>query len=301
MKKFYAFAAAVVAALSMNAQDGAPLYVTGDCTTPAWDPATPAEFTYADGVYTIELANANAFKISTAMGTWDDFNAAALKAVVEKDQLGTPVALEVGDANINTPWKGDYKVVVAGDLSTITLTTDTPEPTGPKEVYVRGGMNDWLNDVDGETEEEKAARWNAWKFKSEDGVNYSLECSIEAAIDGVPVEFKIADADWAQINYSAGEEILLDEDGTYVSYWTNSNTNTTLAENFEGTISFTLPASEEGLEVKFASKGAGIDSVVVEEDAPVVYYNLQGVKVANPENGVYIMRQGDKATKVLVK
>ena len=45
----------------------------------------------------------------------------------------------------------------------------------------------------------------------------------------------------------------------------------------------------------------GIDGVIVDENAPVEYYNLQGVRVANPENGLYIRRQGNKATKVLVK
>lgn len=39
----------------------------------------------------------------------------------------------------------------------------------------------------------------------------------------------------------------------------------------------------------------------VEDDAPVVYYNLQGMRVDNPANGIYIMRQGSKATKVLVR
>jgi len=45
----------------------------------------------------------------------------------------------------------------------------------------------------------------------------------------------------------------------------------------------------------------GIEDIVVDENAPVEYYNLQGVRVANPENGLYIRRQGNKATKVLVK
>lgn len=49
-------------------------------------------------------------------------------------------------------------------------------------------------------------------------------------------------------------------------------------------------------------KNSGISNVAVDANAPVEYYNLQGVKVANPSNGgVYIRRQGDKATKVLVK
>ena len=45
----------------------------------------------------------------------------------------------------------------------------------------------------------------------------------------------------------------------------------------------------------------GIEDITVDENAPVEYYNLQGVRVENPENGLYIRRQGNKATKVLVK
>lgn len=36
------------------------------------------------------------------------------------------------------------------------------------------------------------------------------------------------------------------------------------------------------------------------EDTPV-YYNLQGVRVANPENGVFIRSQGGKTTKVVIR
>ena len=36
-------------------------------------------------------------------------------------------------------------------------------------------------------------------------------------------------------------------------------------------------------------------------DAPVVYYDLQGRKVANPSKGIFIRQQGNKATKVVVK
>jgi hypothetical protein len=48
-------------------------------------------------------------------------------------------------------------------------------------------------------------------------------------------------------------------------------------------------------------KSASVSNIVVDENAPVEYFNLQGVRVANPENGLYIRRQGNKATKVLVK
>ena len=42
-----------------------------------------------------------------------------------------------------------------------------------------------------------------------------------------------------------------------------------------------------------------IESIEV-ENAPVEYYNLQGVKVANPENGLFIKKQGAKTTKVVL-
>ncbi|MCM1296756.1 MAG: hypothetical protein NC311_14555 [Muribaculaceae bacterium] len=50
-----------------------------------------------------------------------------------------------------------------------------------------------------------------------------------------------------------------------------------------------------------AYNGSGVANIETDENAPVEYYNLQGVRVANPENGIYIRRQGSKATKVLVK
>lgn len=45
---------------------------------------------------------------------------------------------------------------------------------------------------------------------------------------------------------------------------------------------------------------AGVEGVEVEEDAAPVYYNLQGVRVNNPERGIYIQVKGNKATKVVL-
>lgn len=47
--------------------------------------------------------------------------------------------------------------------------------------------------------------------------------------------------------------------------------------------------------------GSGVADLTVDENAPVEYYNLQGVKVANPENGIFIRRQGTKVEKIMVK
>lgn len=46
----------------------------------------------------------------------------------------------------------------------------------------------------------------------------------------------------------------------------------------------------------------GVENVTVEDtDGAVEYYNLNGVRVENPAAGLYIRRQGNKVTKVLVK
>lgn len=55
----------------------------------------------------------------------------------------------------------------------------------------------------------------------------------------------------------------------------------------------------------FAQEGfegaASVENLVVEDaNAPVEYFNLQGIRVANPENGIFIRRQGAKATKVIL-
>lgn len=45
---------------------------------------------------------------------------------------------------------------------------------------------------------------------------------------------------------------------------------------------------------------SGVEGIVADADEAPVYYNMQGVRVANPENGVFIEVKGNKATKVVL-
>ena len=66
--------------------------------------------------------------------------------------------------------------------------------------------------------------------------------------------------------------------------WYGANNNTCLAAMFT------------------VSKTQGVNDVIAADaDVAPVYYNLQGVRVANPANGLYIKVAGEKASKVLVK
>ena len=44
----------------------------------------------------------------------------------------------------------------------------------------------------------------------------------------------------------------------------------------------------------------GINTTIEETETPVIYYNLQGQRVANPTHGIYIRRQGNHSSKVLL-
>lgn len=46
---------------------------------------------------------------------------------------------------------------------------------------------------------------------------------------------------------------------------------------------------------------SGVSETEVDENAPVEYFNLQGVKVANPEKGIFIRRQGKEVKKIMVR
>ena len=46
---------------------------------------------------------------------------------------------------------------------------------------------------------------------------------------------------------------------------------------------------------------SGVEETIVDEEGkPAEYYNLQGVKVENPENGIFIKKQGSRTTKVVL-
>ena len=56
--------------------------------------------------------------------------------------------------------------------------------------------------------------------------------------------------------------------------------------------------ANEGL--SYGKGSSALDEIVTEENAAVEYYNLQGVRIMNPEKGIYIKRQGGKTSKVVL-
>ena len=105
---------------------------------------------------------------------------------------------------------------------------------------------------------------------------------------------------------SVGEEILNAPNGEAVAVPTTYTEQEWLVPADGATLNDVQIKNTNGCHIYFitVTEGSGttaVDNIAIDENAPVEYYNLQGVRVANPENGLYIKRQGNKAEKVLVK
>lgn len=73
-----------------------------------------------------------------------------------------------------------------------------------------------------------------------------------------------------------------------------------VATNGENIVYQTVLA--DGVKISADIDAAGVEGIVADStDAPVEYYNLQGIRVANPESGVVIRRHGNQVQKVVVK
>ncbi len=54
------------------------------------------------------------------------------------------------------------------------------------------------------------------------------------------------------------------------------------------------------LNMEYPSTNA-VEGIETDANAPAVYYNLQGVRVENPSQGIYIVKRGNKVTKQVVR
>lgn len=237
-----------------------------------WNVADPAVFTFADGVYTLVAEGASTMKISTLAGNWEDFNSATIAPVYTEEHFEDgSVPFTVSE---NYEFVLDYEATwtVTIDPAKMSIKFSTNDERPEFEIYLRGGMNEWGTSDD-------------WKFSTSDGTLYTLE-NVTIA-EGV--EFKVADASWGTINFGANAPIAPNTPTTLIY----NGGNITLTEAVENA-KFEFNLSDNTLTV---ITGTGINTIEEGNDA-AVYYNLQGVKVANPERGnIYIVKKGNKTVK----
>lgn len=214
------------------------VYVVGGGYT--WD--LPGEEIKGENkVYTFNVTGK--FKVSTVnTNDWNEFNAAAYATgdTTFGDEVssatGQTLPVKIWGEDQELPWDGQYTITLDLNNMTMNAYTATPKPVNAPDVYVRGDMNSWNAE-------------DAWKFTNvswdataQTGV-FTLQCQIPAG-----QAFKIADGSWGAINYGGATGIALNTN-TEIKY--NDQTNLSLKEAFDGTITFTITASKSTATVIF--------------------------------------------------
>ncbi|MDE6409749.1 MAG: hypothetical protein K2K81_05840 [Muribaculaceae bacterium] len=69
----------------------------------------------------------------------------------------------------------------------------------------------------------------------------------------------------------------------------------------EATFDFSFGGKKYNLTLFVDKDPSGVNDIIFDSNAPAEYFDLQGRRVANPAQGLYIIRQGSKVTKSIVK
>jgi alpha-amylase len=110
--------------------------------------------------------------------------------------------------------------------------------------------------------------------------------------------------DWSGFNaagvrYGASTDTTLDLDATATIAQNNDPKAYTLATIETGTTYYiTVDWAAKTVKV---SKDSGVDALEFELSSPCTYYNLQGMKVEHPTTGIYIVHQGNKTYKRVIR
>jgi len=177
------------------------------------------------------------------------------------------------------------------DFSSLTFGTSITEPSAGTGVVVEN--NTLMSE--GVTLSFVKESGNGVKYWSDNTLRVYSGSSLSLAVDAA---YKITKVTFDNKN-EWGLDLASGQSGTFIKkVWETGATENVASLTFEATEKTFL----NSIEVVYEKIGTGIESVVADdENAPVEYFNLQGVKVVNPSAGIYIRRQGSKTTKVLVK
>ena len=107
-----------------------------------------------------------------------------------------------------------------------------------------------------------------------------------AAHEGGRINFLLSKEGANQVCFFTKENTAIDNGNNLSLYWTVDITASDLIPSLSVTIGDAAPSAIDSLED-------------ADLNAPVEYYDLSGRRVANPDKGIYIMRQGTKAVKIV--
>ena len=180
------------------------------------------------------------------------------------------------------------------------VTGDEPEPaTTPEQLYLNGAIVGWVEPSEAnadkfadyilaETEKGSGIYTGEFEFEAKENNSFRFyskldgwdNSSIGASQNDQQLPFTFTD------NVYEGE-IFIGGKGSWQ-----------LPDDFAGKVKMTVNLNDKTIKLEAETKQDSIESIEA-ESADAVYYNLQGVRVANPENGIFIKVAGKKVEKVI--
>ena len=243
-----------------------------------------ATFKIADVTYFVVPMSLDGSARSAAIGVYDETGKLHATWTPEGTATGIGQMGSIAVETINEEAVAIYRFIPGVIAAKYTFCVKAEEPfEGPAELYMVGFDGNW-----------DPANPTVIPMTEEAGV-------YEATLTFANNEFKFSEnkGTWDEFNAKAicianDATVELDQ-ATPLYKYAGSNCKANIATGKEYKVTIDLNANTITI-----SESTAVEGIEVEE-GEAVYYNLQGVKVANPENGVFIKVQGNKASKVLVK
>ncbi len=276
-----------------------------------WNIGTPVVVNPADGYFTLECETLKPMSIGckNPNGNWGTLSSNSIGSsdwesknghnYVPLIAINKACAAKLGVADVCPPYEGSYTIKIKDDLSEITYEADY------RNVSICGTFNDFQTDN------------GMWEMSTTDGITYTFTCDDAHNIEAGQQIRLIAQDNWqnswmlyAEGSKQGGEVTVGDKSQQWGYQGDGPRDGSVFAKDFKGTITAVIPANDpynggyaNTVATVTCKSGTptGVEVIVAEdENAPAVYYNLQGVEVKEPKGGIYIKRQGNKTTKVIL-
>lgn len=180
------------------------------------------------------------------------------------------------------------------------VTGDEPEPaTTPEQLYLNGAIVGWVEPS--EANADKFADYILAETEKGSGI-YTGEFEFEAKENNSFRFYSKLDG-WDNSSIGASQDdkqnLFTFTDNVYEGeIFIGGKGNWQLPDDFAGKVKMTVNLNDKNIKLEAETKQDSIEAIEA-ETAEAVYYNLQGVRVANPENGIFIKVAGNKVEKVI--
>ena len=310
MKKLLSLSVGVLISLGVQAQDVTTIYVAGapgtvinGQTLGNWDIANPLEVEATDGYFVLDCKNVQQYGFGISdlkTSDWTVWPQHLYRPSAEftKANLGKEVPMSGPNAgNFEPLWPGDWKLVISRDLSTVTVTTTTPGSS----YNLVGSFNEY-------------ACQDNYQFEAEDGVDNVFWLDITTPLTSSILNI-LRNKGWADWWTPQTTPLSVGETANtwlwHDDWLDKSNPRDAALTDYTGTMRLEVPDDiTNGCSIavtcypdirEHKSIPTGIVLHRTEYGEHPEYFNLQGMKVETPRNGIYVVRRGNKVTKELIR